>query len=207
MMRKTIKITALLLCFLLVFAGCGSKTVDLTIDGTSIIFADMQDTADFIEQVQDGSIDYDAYEVPAIVKTCVTAAMLDELAFLTYFETIADGMTLDLVIVGNASVCVVYDLGLDFSDAGISQDEEYLLNTATLTTYMTDDVDVLFDGFYSSGTYTKSSDGNSFSGMYGSYGTMVVSKGADNQVFVMYLPITFTEDMMANSVIGAVYFN
>ncbi|MFI3129485.1 MAG: hypothetical protein R3Y18_05405 [Bacillota bacterium] len=205
-MRKTIKMTALLLCLLLVMTGCGSETVDLTIDGTSIIFADMDDTALFIEQVKDGSIDYDAYEVPTIVKTCATSAMLDELTMLTYFESVADGMALDSVIVGNSSICVVYDLGLDFSEAGLTQDEEYLLNTATLTTYMTDDVDTLFDGFYSSGTYTMNADSTSFSGMYGSYGSMSVSKGADNQVLVMYLPITFSADMMSDSVMSAYYF-
>lgn len=206
-MRKTMKITALLLCLLLVMTGCGSETVDLTIDGTSIIFADMADTVDFIEQVKDGSIDYDAYETPTIVKTCATAAMLDELSMLTYFESVADGMTLDSVIIGSASICVVYDLGLDFTDAGLSQDEEYLLNTATLTTYMTDDVDTLFNGFYESGSYTMNADSTSFSGMYGSYGSMSVSKGADNQVLVMYLPITFSSDMMSESVMSAYYFD
>ncbi len=206
-MRKTIKITALLLCLLLAMTGCGSKTVDLTIDGTSIVFADMDDTAEFIEQVKDGSINYDDYEVPAIVKTCATAAMLDELSMLTYFESVADGMTLDSVIIGSASICVVYDLGFDFTDAGLSQDEEYLLNTATLTTYMTDDVDTLFNGFYSSGSYTMNDAGTGFSGMYGSYGSMSVSKGVDNQVFVMYMPITFTAEMMSESVMGAYYFD
>lgn len=206
-MRKIIKIVAIALCFVCVFAGCGSvEPVDLTIEGTSIAFSSVDDTIEFIQQVKDGTVDYDSYDVPNIVKTCATSAMLEDVTFLTYFESLADSMTLDCVLVGSGSICVSYNLGYDLTDYEVSEEEAYYLNTITLTTYMTDDQDALFQGFYSSGDYIMSADGSYFYGMLDVYGTMSVSKGADNQIFVMYIPVTFSEADMTSAVLGSYTF-
>lgn len=206
-MRKIIKITAILLCFICVFAGCGTKVIDLTIDGSNIVFTSVEDSIEFIDQVHYGKIDYSDYENSATVKAAVNSADLEKVGFVTYFETLADGMTLDCVIIGNGSICYVYDLGLDFTDAGLSESEEYYMNTVTLTSYITDDPETLFDGFYASGDFTKSDDGSYFYGMYGNYGTMSVSIGGENQVFVMYMPITFDSDMMTQASLGKYAFD
>lgn len=196
------------MCLVCVFAGCGSvEVVDLTVDGNSVVFTSVEDSIEFIQQVQDGTIDYEKYDNYPTVKAAATSARLDEVGFVTYFDTLADGMVLDCVIIGEGSICYAYNLGGDYADSGLSETEEYYMNTVTLTSYITNDAQGLFDGFYSSGSYTKSADGSYFYGMVGTYGTMSVSIGADNQVFAMYIPITFTEEAMSQAQIGKYAFD